>query len=202
MKTHLRLSRTELLHSDHVKVLLIMENKVDAHLQDHIHTQEIYVNVHQNIAGSKLKGFTLCFILVYDRYKTKIKKYDFVYINEYMSDELKLIFLIILSFTGPSLKLCNMYIISSLFATVLFATVLKCSCTSETIFIKTNNSSDHECPAEPCLTLQEFVAYHGIVKSNTVLKFQPGKHVLTFAISRYIYIINVFNVTLTGVSDR
>ena len=100
------------------------------------------------------------------------------------------------------MKLCSMYIISSLFATVLFATVLRCSCTSETIFITTNNSSDHECPAEPCLTLQEFVAYHGIVKSNTVLKFQPGKHVLKFAISRYIYMINLFNVTLTGVSDQ
>ena len=96
-----------------------------------------------------------------------------------------------------------MYINSSLFATVLFVTVLKLSCTSETtdtIFI-TTNSSDHQCPAEPCLTLQEFVAYHH-VGSNTVLKFQPGEHMLFFTISQYIYLINVVNVTLTGVSDQ
>ena len=93
-----------------------------------------------------------------------------------------------------------MYIISSLFATVLFVTVLKLSCTSETIFI-TTNSSDHECPAQPCLTLQEFEA-QSRVKSNTVLKFLPGKHVTLFAISQYIYIFNVVNVTLTGVSDQ
>ena len=93
-----------------------------------------------------------------------------------------------------------MYIISSLFATVLFVSVLKCSCTSETIFI-TTNSSDHQCLAEPCLTLQEFVAYHGI-DSNTVLKFQPGRHMLLFTTSQYLYAINVVNVTLTGVSNQ
>ena len=94
-----------------------------------------------------------------------------------------------------------MYIISSLFATVLFATVLN-FCTSETIFIKTNSSSDHQCPAEPCLTLQEFVSHHYRVESNTVLKFLPGKHILQFTAGRNISIINVVNVTLTGVSDQ
>ena len=95
-----------------------------------------------------------------------------------------------------------MYVTSSLLATVLFATVLKLSCTSETIFIKTNNSSDHQCPAEPCLTLQEFVSYHHHVESNTVLKFLPGNHVLLFATSQNISAMDVVNVTLTGVSDQ
>ena len=63
-----------------------MENKVDAHLQDHVHTQEINVNVHQNIAASKLKGFTLCFILVYDR----CIKNMVLFILMSMSDELNL----------------------------------------------------------------------------------------------------------------
>ena len=98
-----------------------------------------------------------------------------------------------------------MYTISSLLgtvllATVLFATVFKCSCTSETIFIATN-SSDHECPAEQCLTLQELVAYHH-VGSNTVLKFLPGKHMLLFAINKSLTILDVVNITLTGVSDH
>ena len=93
-----------------------------------------------------------------------------------------------------------MCITNSLFATVLFATVLN-FCTSETIFIKTN-SSDHQCPAEPCLTLQEFVSHHHHVESNTVLKFLPGKHILQFTAGRNISIINVVNVTLTGVSGQ
>ena len=97
--------------------------------------------------------------------------------------------------------LCSMYVTISLLATVLFATVLKFSCTSETIFIKTNNSSDHQCPAQPCLTLQEF-ASHYYVESNTTLKFLPGKHVLLFTTRISIYIVNVDNVTLTGVSDQ
>ena len=96
----------------------------------------------------------------------------------------------------------SMYVTSSLFATVLFATVLKLSCTSETIFIKTNSSSDHQCPAEPCLTLQKFVSHHYRVESNTVLKFLPGKHMLQFTAGRNISIINVVNVTLTGVSGQ
>ena len=66
MKIQFRFAWKGLLNFDHVRLFLI-ESKVDAHLQDHIHTQEIYVNVYQNIAASKLKGFTLCFILVYDR---------------------------------------------------------------------------------------------------------------------------------------
>ena len=93
-----------------------------------------------------------------------------------------------------------MYLLRSLFATVVFATVLKLSCTSQTIFIKTNNSSDHECPAKPCLTLQELKA-HFLVKSNTVLKFLSGKHVTSFA-NKSIHIYNAVNVTLTGVSDH
>ena len=93
-----------------------------------------------------------------------------------------------------------MYVISSLFATVLFATVLKLSCTSEIIFIKAN-SSDHICPAEPCLTLPEFVSQHQ-VESNTVLKFLPGKYMLPFTTSKHISIVDVVNVTLTGVSDQ
>ena len=93
-----------------------------------------------------------------------------------------------------------MYLLGSLFATVVFTTVLKLSCTSQTIFIKTNNSSDHECPAKPCLTLQKFKA-HFLVKSNTVLKFLPGKHATSFA-NKSIYIIRAVNVTLTGVSDQ
>ena len=95
-----------------------------------------------------------------------------------------------------------MYIASSLFAAVLFATVLKSSCTSETIFIKTTNNSDYQCSAEPCLTLQEFVSHHYCVESNTVLKFLPGKHMLQFTTGRNISIRNVFNVTLTGVSGQ
>ena len=95
----------------------------------------------------------------------------------------------------------SMYLTSSLYATVLFATLLKHSCTSETIIIKTNSSS-HQCPAESCLTLQEFVSHHHRVESNTVLKFLPGKHMLAFTTSTNISIINVFNVTLTGASDH
>ena len=95
-----------------------------------------------------------------------------------------------------------MYATGSWFATVLFAAVLKLSCTSEAIFIKTNSSSDHQCPAEPCLTLQEFVSHHHRVESNTVLKFLPGKHMLQFTAGRSISIINVVNVTLTGVSGQ
>ena len=107
-----------------------------------------------------------------------------------------------LGFTGANLKLCNMYITSSLLATVLFATVLKLSCTFETIFIKTNNSSNHQCLAEPCLTLQEFLAHHHRVESNTVLKFLPGNHLILFATSQNISVINVVNVTLTGVNGQ
>ena len=107
-----------------------------------------------------------------------------------------------LSFTGPNLIPCSMCITSSLLATLLFATVLKLSCTSETIFIKTNNSSDHQCPAEPCLTLQEFLAHHHRLESNTVLKFLPGKHMILFAPSQNISVMHVVNVTLTGVSDH
>ena len=91
-----------------------------------------------------------------------------------------------------------MYCLSSLFATVLFATVLKVSSTSETIFIKTNNN---ECPAEPCLTLQEFVSHYHM-KSNTVLKFLLGQHVVLFNTSKNISITNMDNITLTGVSDQ
>ena len=94
-----------------------------------------------------------------------------------------------------------MYITSGLFATVLFATVFN-FCKSETIFIKTNSSSDHQCPAEPCLTLQEFVSHHHRVESNTVLKFLPGNHVLWFATNKSIIIRNVDNVTLTGVNNQ
>ena len=93
-----------------------------------------------------------------------------------------------------------MHVTSSLFASVLFATVLKLSCTSETIFIKTN-SSDHQCPAEPCLTLQKFVSHHYYVESNTVLTFLPGKHLL-FTTSKSLSMVGVVNVTLTGVSDQ
>ena len=93
-----------------------------------------------------------------------------------------------------------MYVTSSLFATVLFATVLN-FCTSETIFIKTN-SSDHQCPAEPCLTLQEFVFHHHRVESNTVLKFLPGKHIISSTTRKFLSIRDVVNVTLTGVSDQ
>ena len=95
-----------------------------------------------------------------------------------------------------------MYVISSLFPTVLFATVFQFSCTSETIFIKTNSSSDRQCPAEPCLTLQEFISYHHRVESNTTLKFLPGNHVILFATRMNISIMDVVNVTLTGVSDH
>ena len=94
-----------------------------------------------------------------------------------------------------------MYLTSSLYATVLFATVLKYSCKSETIIIKTN-SSDHQCPAESCLTLQEFVSHHHHIESNTILRFLPGEHVLSFTNSTSIPIIDVFNVTLTGASDH
>ena len=100
------------------------------------------------------------------------------------------------------MKLCTMYVISSSFATVLFATVLKLSCTSETIFIKINNSSDHQCPAEPCLTLQNFLSYRHRVESNTTLKFLPGNHVILFATRTNISVMDVVNVTLTGVSDQ
>ena len=93
-----------------------------------------------------------------------------------------------------------MYITGSWLATVLFATVLN-FCTSETIFIKTN-SSNHQCPAEPCLTLRKFLAHHHHVESNTVLKFLPGKHMILFATSQNISVMNVDNVTLTGVSDH
>ena len=93
-----------------------------------------------------------------------------------------------------------MYVTSSLFATVLFAIVLN-FCTSETIFIKTNNS-DHQCPAEPCLTLQEFVSYNHRVESNTMLKFLPGNYVILFATKTSISVMDVDNVTLTGVSDH
>ena len=93
-----------------------------------------------------------------------------------------------------------MYVISSLFATVLFATVLKLCCTSGIIFIKAK-SSDHICPVEPCLTLPEFVSQHQ-VESNTVLKFLPGRYVLPFNTSKHISIVDVVNVTLTGVTDQ
>ena len=99
------------------------------------------------------------------------------------------------------MKLCTMYITSSLFATVLFATVLN-FCTSETIFIKANNSSNSQCPAEPCLTLEEFLSYHHHVESNTVLKFLSGNHVILFNTAKHISIVDVINVTLTGVSDQ
>ena len=110
----------------------------------------------------------------------------------------------VLSFTGANLNLmlCTMYITSSLLATVLFATVLKFSCTSETIFIKTNNSSNHQCPAEPCLTLRKFLAHHHCVESNTVLKFLPGKHMILLATSQNISVMDVENVTLTGVNGQ
>ena len=93
-----------------------------------------------------------------------------------------------------------MYATSSLFATVLFTIVLN-FCTSETIFIKTN-SSNSQCPAEPCLTLQEFLSYHHRVESNTVLKFLPGNYVILFATKTSISVMDVDNVTLTGVSDH
>lgn len=85
-------------------------------------------------------------------------------------------------------------------STVLFATVHKLSCTAETIFIKTN-SSDHQCPAESCLTLPEFMSYSR-VESNTVVKFLPGKHILAFSINKSIALLDVVNITLTGVSDQ
>ena len=94
-----------------------------------------------------------------------------------------------------------MYVTSILFATVLFATVLKSSCTSETIFFKTNNS-DHQCPVESCLTLQEFVSHDCRVESNTVLKFLPGNHTLFFNTSKHLLMLDVDNVTLTGVSGQ
>ena len=95
-----------------------------------------------------------------------------------------------------------MYITGILVATVLFSTVLKLSYTSETIFIKTNSTSDHQCPAEPCLTLQEFVSYNHRVESHTVLEFLPGNHMLLFATKTNISITDVVNITLTGVSDQ
>ena len=98
-----------------------------------------------------------------------------------------------------------MYTRGSLFGivlsfTVLFATVPKVSCTAETIFIKTN-SSDYQCPAEPCLTLTEFMSYYH-VESNTVVKFLPGKHILLFAINKSIAILDVVNITLTSVGEH
>ena len=96
---------------------------------------------------------------------------------------------------------CSMSLRNSLCAIVLFVTVLKCYCTSETIFITTNSSSDHQCPAEPCLTLQEFVSHYHM-KSNTVLKFLPGKHVVLFNTSKTISIKGMDNITLTGVGGQ
>ena len=84
---------------------------------------------------------------------------------------------------------------------VVCNSILKHSCTSETIIINTN-SSNHQCPAESYLTLQEFVSHHHRVESNTVLRFLPGKHMLLFTTSTSISIIDVFNVTLTGASDQ
>ena len=95
---------------------------------------------------------------------------------------------------------CSMSLHNSLCAIVLFVTVLKCYCTSETIFI-TTNSSDHQCPAESCLTLQEFVSHYHM-KSNTVLKFLPGKHVVLFNTSKSISIKGMDNITLTGVGGQ
>ena len=95
-----------------------------------------------------------------------------------------------------------MYITSSSFVTVLFATVLKLSYTSETILIKTNSSSNRQCPAEPCLTLQTFLSYYHHVESNTTLEFLPGNHVISFATSQNISVMDVENVTLTGVSGQ
>ena len=94
-----------------------------------------------------------------------------------------------------------MHVTISLFATMLFATVLK-FCTSEIIFIKTNNSCNCQCPAEPCLTLQEFVFHNRHIESNTVLKFLPGNHMLFFNTSKHLLMLDVDNVTLTGVSGQ
>ena len=87
---------------------------------------------------------------------------------------------------------------SKLVTTLLFVTVLNYSCTSEIFFIKTSSS---ECPEEPCLTLQEFTSHYHRVESNTVLKFSSGVHILEFVAGKNISIIDVVNVTLTGVSD-
>ena len=54
---------------------------------------------------------------------------------------------------------------SRLVATFLFVTVLNYSCTSEIFFIKTN-SRVHQCPEEPCLTLQELTSHHHRVESQ------------------------------------
>jgi len=89
---------------------------------------------------------------------------------------------------------------SSLVATLFFVSVINCFCTSEIIFIKTS-SSDHQWRGEPCLTLQEFTSHHHRVESNTVLKFLAGIHMLQFGASKNISIVDVVNVTLTGVSD-
>ena len=97
--------------------------------------------------------------------------------------------------------LCSVHLTSSLYATVFFATLLKHSYASETVFIKTK-SSHHQCPADSYPTLQEFVSHHHRVESNTVLMFLPGEHVLSFTTSTNIFITDVFNVTLTGASNH
>ena len=122
-----------------------------------------------------------------------------LYAIQYISSMLKLIFQYFIGFPGPSLiQMQNVYPQQFVCYSVLLQTLLKLSSTSETIFI-TTNSSDHQYPAEPCLTLQEF-ASHYHMKSNTVLKFLPGKCVVFFNTSKNVSIINMDNVTLTGVS--
>ena len=111
-----------------------------------------------------------------------------LYAIQYISSVLKLIFQYLIGFPGPSLIWCRMSLHNSLCPIVLCTNLLKLTCTSETIFI-TTNSSDHKCPAEPCLTLQEF-ASHYHMKSNTVLKFLPGKHVVAIIQHHNIWIMS------------
>ena len=52
---------TDLLQSDHVKVVLVMENQVDAHLLVHVHTLQIKRCIKAQYMHSKLKELTVCF---------------------------------------------------------------------------------------------------------------------------------------------
>ena len=81
---------------------------------------------------------------------------------------------------------------------VLLASIIS-QCGAIEYYVKPTDFTNDTCPGQPCLTINEYTnasAYY--IKSNTVFKFLPGKHILL----RPIAIRDVENISLTANSGE
>ena len=81
---------------------------------------------------------------------------------------------------------------------VLLASIFP-QCGAIEYYVKPTDFSNDNCPGQPCLTINEYTnasVYN--IKSNTVFKFLPGKHI----VKRPIILRDVQNISLAAISGK